>query len=318
VDADPARIVAAPAHTARVIDFYDKVTDFYEFGWGQAFHFAPMFRGETFAASIARHEYWLSAQLGLQPGMQVLDAGCGVGGPMRAIARFSGATVVGVNNNKYQLARAEKHTADAGLTDRCRVHEADFMHLPFEPESFDAVYVIEASCHAPDVAGLFTELARVMKPGARIASYEWCMTGAYRPDDPAHRSIKRRIENGNALAPIRTIAEVLSALEVAGLDLLASSDRAATADSETPWYWPLSARFSLDGFKHTALGRAATQWMVRALEILKIVPKGTAATSALLQDAAAALVRGGETGIFTPMFHVLARKPSGTTPRQPA
>jgi Cytochrome P450/Mycolic acid cyclopropane synthetase len=98
-------------YTTMVNDYYDLVTDFYEFGWGQAFHFAPRHNGESFPASIARHEFFLALRLGLKPGMKVVDVGCGVGGPMRAIARFSGATVVGVNNNDYQIRRGTKQNA---------------------------------------------------------------------------------------------------------------------------------------------------------------------------------------------------------------
>src|SRR3954462_8452552 len=82
-------------YATMVNDYYDLVTDFYEYGWGQSFHFAPRHKGESFEASLARHELYLAHVLGLKPGMKVLDVGCGVGGPMRAIARFSGATVVG-------------------------------------------------------------------------------------------------------------------------------------------------------------------------------------------------------------------------------
>src|SRR3982750_3343652 len=95
-------------YTRMVNDYYDLVTDFYEYGWGQSFHFAPRHEGESFAASLARHEFYLALRLGLRPGDRVLDVGCGVGGPMRTIARFSGANVVGVNNNAYQIARGEK------------------------------------------------------------------------------------------------------------------------------------------------------------------------------------------------------------------
>ena len=35
--------------------FYDLATDFYEFGWGQCFHFAVQRRGETLNSAIARH-----------------------------------------------------------------------------------------------------------------------------------------------------------------------------------------------------------------------------------------------------------------------
>jgi sterol 24-C-methyltransferase len=293
--------------------YYDLVTDFYEFGWGQSFHFAPAFKGEAFAASIARHEHWLSAKLGLKPGMKVLDVGCGVGGPMRAIARFSGATIIGVNNNDYQIKRGDEQNADAGLAGTCRLQKADFMDLPFDDASFDAVYAIEATCHAPDKLELFSELARVMKPGAHFAGYEWCMTEKYQPDNADHRAIKKSIEEGDALPDIATMLAVIAALADAGFDLIESRDVALDSDPDTPWYLPLAGRFSRDGFKHTELGRATTHYVVKALEALRIAPKGSTATSAVLQAAATALVKGGATGIFTPMFFFHVRKPATLT-----
>jgi len=47
-------------YTSMVNDFYNMVTQFYEYGWGQSFHFAPRHKWETFAASIARHEFLLA------------------------------------------------------------------------------------------------------------------------------------------------------------------------------------------------------------------------------------------------------------------
>jgi sterol 24-C-methyltransferase len=77
-------------YTTMVNHYYDLITDFYEFGWGLSFHFAPRHTGESLLASIARHEHWLAHRLGLKPGMKVLDVGCGVAGPLVEIARFSG------------------------------------------------------------------------------------------------------------------------------------------------------------------------------------------------------------------------------------
>jgi cyclopropane fatty-acyl-phospholipid synthase-like methyltransferase len=99
--------------------YYDLVTDFYENGWGRSFHFAPPVRGESFEASILRHEHHVALRLGLRPGQEALDVGCGVGGPMRAIARFSGASIVGINHNDYQIERGRAHTGRAGLGNRC-------------------------------------------------------------------------------------------------------------------------------------------------------------------------------------------------------
>jgi len=49
--------------------------------------------------------------------------------------------------------------------------------------------------------------------------------------------------------------------------------------------------------------------MVSALECLRVAPKGTTATSTMLIKTAKCLVEGGRTGIFTPMYFVLVRKP---------
>lgn len=72
--------------------------------------------------------------------MRVLDVGCGVGGPAREIARFAGVTIVGVNNNDFQIGRARKYTAKAGLSGQVEFVKGDFMTLSemFGPGSFDA------------------------------------------------------------------------------------------------------------------------------------------------------------------------------------
>lgn len=95
--------------TELVNTFYNLVTDIYEWGWGQSFHFSPLLPGKTPAASEAAHESRLAALLRLQPGQKCLDVGCGVGGPMRTIASTSGANVTGITINDYQVSRATYH-----------------------------------------------------------------------------------------------------------------------------------------------------------------------------------------------------------------
>ena len=75
----------------------------YEWGWAQSFHFSRFYKGESFAASLARHEHYLAAQMNLRPKMRVLDIGCGVGGPAREIARFADVEIIGLNNNDFQV-----------------------------------------------------------------------------------------------------------------------------------------------------------------------------------------------------------------------
>ncbi|MCG8589205.1 MAG: methyltransferase domain-containing protein [Proteobacteria bacterium] len=296
-------------YATMINDFYDVVTDFYEFGWNQSFHFAARFKGESFEASLARAEYFLASRLGLRPGVTVLDVGCGIGGPMRNIARFSGSTVVGVNNNDYQLAKLERYNEAAGLGGQCSGFKGDFMALKVEDETYDAAYTIEASCHAPDKAVAFREVARVLKPGALFAGYEWCMTDLFEPENSTHRQIKTDIETGNSLPDIATVPELTRALQLGGFEVLDVEDRVKSSDPETPWHLPLKGeRFSATALRRSAVGRAVTNRGLAALETLRIAPKGSTAVSNMLNLAADSLVKAGDLGIFTPNLFFLARR----------
>lgn len=101
-------------------------------------------------ASLARHEHYLAAQMSLRPGMRVLDVGCGVGGPAREIARFADVNIVGLNNNEYQITRANKHTKYANLEDQVSFVKGDFMKLSeqFGENSFDAGEFFSQASHS--------------------------------------------------------------------------------------------------------------------------------------------------------------------------
>jgi sterol 24-C-methyltransferase len=59
----------------------------------------------------------------------------------------------------------------------------------------------------------------------------------------------------------------------------------------------------------TRIGRASVVIILSILELVKIVPTGTAKTSRELARAADNLVAGGEAEIFTPMYFMIAQKP---------
>ncbi|XP_043692291.1 cycloartenol-C-24-methyltransferase [Telopea speciosissima] len=293
--------------------YYDLSTSFYEFGWGESFHFAPRWEGESLRESIKRHEHFLALQLGLKPGQKVLDVGCGIGGPLREIARFSSTAITGLNNNEYQISRGKELNRITRVDKTCDFVKADFMKMTFPDNTFDAVYAIEATCHAPDALGCYNEIYRVLKPGQHFAAYEWCMTDSFDSKNQVHQKIKEEIELGNGLPDVRSTRQCLEALKLAGFEVIWEKDLAL--DSPMPWYAPLDPRhFSLSSFRLTAIGRFVTRNLVKVLEYVRLAPEGSQRVQAFLEKAAEGLVAGGRKEIFTPMYFFLVRKPhSGST-----
>ena len=144
---------------------------------------------------------------------------------MIEIARFSGSSVIGVNNSHYQIEKGETYLRKANMTDQCRFVEADFMELPLPEASFDAIYSIEATCHAPDKVALYNGLRRLLKPSAELASYEWCLTSAFDPTDTSHGALKKAIERGNGVPELGTTEDVVRDLESAGFEVVVATDK---------------------------------------------------------------------------------------------
>ena len=300
-------------HAETVREYYDLCNEFMVFGWSESLHFAPLSPGESLEDSQVRHQRLMIAKLELQEGMTVIDVGCGIGGPMRRVAREAGVSVVGINSSEVQLERARLLTAEAGLD-----HVIDYLACSFMDMSaiadgtFDRGYAIESTCHAPDKAGAFAEIYRVLKPGALFWGQEMCMTGGFDPGDNRHRTIKRDLMQGIALKDIATMSEVNEALEAAGFQVIEGKDRALDGEgSSLPWYRPMETRGGTLGnaLRRTPPGRKAFIGASRLAEVLGLFPKGSADVVGLMDNTARAYVAGGRAGIFTPLYCFLARKP---------
>lgn len=293
-------------------------TLFYEWGWGQSFHFANRFPSESFAESIRRHEYYLASKLGITADgakSKILDCGCGIGGPMRNISKFTGADITGITLNQYQVDRGNEIVATSypELKGKCRSVQGDFMNMPFEDKSFDAAYAIEATCHAPDRVGVYSEIYRVLKPGSIFAVYEWCMTDAFDPSNEDHLRIKKQIEEGDGLPDICHTSVCIEALKKAGFEVLHEKDL-ADEDIGTggkPWMTPLLPSWNpfTQRFQFNWLGQILIKYMLITLEFLRLAPTGTSKTQLMLQKGGIGLGDGGKLKIFTPMYLMVARVP---------
>ena len=191
-------------HTETVKEFYDLGGEFMVFAWGESLHFAPLSPQESVEDSKTRHQRLMIAKLELREGMRVVDIGCGIGGPMRRVVRDAGVRVVGVNSNEIQMDKAKSLNAEAGLGHMVDYLACSFMDMSaIADDTFDRGYAIESTCHAPDKAGAFAEIYRVLKPEALFWGQEMCMTDKFDPNDNRHRAIKQDLMRGIALPGYR-------------------------------------------------------------------------------------------------------------------
>jgi SAM-dependent methyltransferase len=114
----------------------------------------------------------LAKDLGLAPGMHVLDVGSGIGGPARYFAEGHKCRVTGIDLTEEFVQSAAELTRRCGLSALVTFRQGSALDLPFEAGTFDAATLIHVGMNIPDKARLFAEVRRVLKPGALFGVYE--------------------------------------------------------------------------------------------------------------------------------------------------
>ena len=131
----------------------------------------------------------------VEPGMQVLDLGCGRGEIVRHVARL-GATCFGLDYSEAALNLSRKALHDEpGIHD---VMRADAKFLPYADGAFDRVLMFDVveHLHRWELDACLTDVRRILKPGGKIivhtAPNRWYDVYAY----PMVRGIRRLMGQG--------------------------------------------------------------------------------------------------------------------------
>ena len=126
--------------------------------------------------SMGQNARWRRATvdrvLPARPGL-VLDVASGTAGVAVQVARRSGARVVGADLTEAMLRRGARTVADGGLQGRVQLVAGRAEELPFPDATFDALTFTYLLRYVEDPAATLRELARVVKPGAPVASLDF-------------------------------------------------------------------------------------------------------------------------------------------------
>jgi ubiquinone/menaquinone biosynthesis C-methylase UbiE len=129
---------------------------------------------EEVADAIADMHLALVEALGPQPGERWLDVGCGAGN-VAELAAGAGAHVTGIDLSPRLIEVANARAEAGGYEIEYRVGDAE--NLDVEDASFDRVVSSVAMIFAPDHEAAARELARVTRPGGRLAVSAWTPEG---------------------------------------------------------------------------------------------------------------------------------------------
>lgn len=122
------------------------------------------------ARTIASDGEAFVRRLGISPGLRVLDVACGTGNLALPLAR-GGAVVTGVDIAPNLLVQARERAAAEGLN--IQFDEGDAEQLPYPDRTFDVAVSMFGAMFAPRPQCVASELARVLRPGGRLAMANW-------------------------------------------------------------------------------------------------------------------------------------------------
>ena len=131
------------------------------------------------ALSFGQDPRWRTAMveaIGARSDERVLDVATGTGLVAQLLVKRYGCKVVGVDQSPQMLAAAQARVAtDKLLAERVSLIQGEAEHLPFGDDEFDHLTFTYLLRYVDDPGATMTELARVVKPGGRVASLEFAV-----------------------------------------------------------------------------------------------------------------------------------------------
>ncbi|MFN8236819.1 MAG: class I SAM-dependent methyltransferase [Chitinophagales bacterium] len=166
---------------------------------------------------------YIGRSAGINWGMNVLDLGCGVGGPAIYFAKKWNVQIDGVTVSEVQKETADKKIADNLLSGQISIYQGDYHQLellPLKDNQYDIILFLESLGHSYDVAAALKQAALKLKKGGCLYIKDFYKKQVQ--DEKEQQKIDRAIANIDHYYAYNTLdlEKVLSALEDAGLQVL--------------------------------------------------------------------------------------------------
>jgi ubiquinone/menaquinone biosynthesis C-methylase UbiE len=158
----------------KVVRFYEqsKMKEWWKANQTLAFHYGYYekgFRSHDKAILHMNDVVWGMLGLDGTNPLQILDAGCGVGGTSIYLAKkYPKVTFTGISITPSEVKFATELAAQNKVTENTQFLEENFCDTKFPDGSFDGIIALESINYARDTRDFFQEMYRVLKPGGRL------------------------------------------------------------------------------------------------------------------------------------------------------
>ena len=240
----------------------------------------------------------LARALGPVAGQTVLDVGSGLGGPARALAGEYRCDVTGVDLNPEYVEVATRLTARSGLSSTVRFTVGNALDLPFPDAAFDHVLTQHVAMNIADRGRLYAELARVVKPGGRLAIHDVVAGDGEPPVFPVPWA------DTPDMSFLLTAGQTRAAITAAGFEELWFRDQTTVTMG---WFEAIAGAESPAGGSPPAIGRPAGE-MPPAIGLPVVMGPGFPSMLGNLADN----VRHGRVGVI---MLVAGRAQAGRRPQ---
>lgn len=227
---------------------------------------------------------------------RILDVGCGRGSVSAHIAKETGANLTGINIDPAQLKVAREQAERKNLDNRLTYLQSSFNDkFPFEDESFDGLYDIQALSYAFNLEDVFKEMYRVLKPGGKLSFLEWFRYD-FDYNNPEHVELLRKCKAIIAAVYTPTTEEMVTLLEKVGFKVIVNENA------------------SINGHQYSLIEKADFYFttmhsIVRFLVKIRVLPNHFLVLFDRLTKDADSFIVGDKQRLWTSCHQIVAEKP---------
>lgn len=184
---DKEKIESAIDHES-IINYYNIIRHFCALGNVEKMYIPPMIDPKKGVyENQLLYEKEMMSFLQVKPNDNIIDIGCGKGRIAHHVADVTNACVYGLNIDQGQIDSAKEYARITNFDNKTVFIKGNYNDgLPFPDNYFDAGYQVQAFTYVNNLDSIFSEMYRVLKPGARFVWIDWVVLDKYDSSNKEH------------------------------------------------------------------------------------------------------------------------------------